>query len=64
MVDVCGVMNSVDRSPDLRVAGLARRHVRGFESEEISLDYMQIRVKTGAVFSADHDSPATPTWID
>ena len=44
---------SVDRSPDLSAAGLARRHVRGFESEEISVDYMQIRVKTGAVFSAE-----------
>ena len=27
------VLDSVDRSPDLRAAGLARRHVRGFESE-------------------------------
>ena len=37
---------------DLRATGLAWRHVRGFESEEISVDYMQIhvRVKTGAVF--------------
>ena len=48
---------SVDRSPDLRAAGLARRHVRGFESEEISMDYMQVRVKTGAVFSADLPIP-------
>ena len=28
-------------------------YVRGFGSEEISVDYMQIRVKTGAVFSAE-----------
>ena len=48
---------SVDRSPDLSVAGLARRHVRGFESKEISVDDMQIRVKTGAVFSADRSIP-------
>ena len=33
-----------------------KRTVRGFESEEISVDYiiyMQICVKTGAVFSAE-----------
>ena len=49
--------SSRDRSESktrrLRAAALARGHVRGFESEEISVDYMQIRVKTGAVFSAD-----------
>ena len=48
---------SVGGSPNLRAAGLARRHVRGFESEEISVDYMQIRIKTGAVFSADQPIP-------
>ena len=45
--------SSVDWSLDLSVAGLARRHVRGFESEEISVDYMQISVKIGAVFSRE-----------
>ena len=36
-----------------RKAACTRRHVRGFESEEIYVDYMQIRVKTGAVFSEE-----------